>query len=224
MTDYLELLLERRQEEEEENREAPVLEPEGETFSGKRASKGAGKSPEPSPGGGARPGQGTVDHTGHVWSGPPVPESTAFRPAASGETGRPRRPEPAVEPLEQRLEQVPDALAERAEGQTPAAPDPSGLPPAQGPVSDASYLERLAQRTDSAIGGAEGPARRTDLPAGAEGLARRLAQASLATAAAPARVVFDGDSGPAPAAVDWEAFDRQLERDARRYDGGLGLY
>lgn len=220
MTDYLELLLERWQEEEEENREAPVLEPEGGNFSGNRAPKGAGEGLEPSPGDGARAGQGTVNHTGHVWSGPPVPESTASRPAASGETDRPRQPETAGELLEQRLEQVPDVLAGRA----PAAPDPSGLPPAQGPVSDASYLERLAQRTDSAIGGAEGPARRTDLPAGAEGLARRLAQASLATAAAPARVVFDGDSGTAPAAVDWEAFDRQLERDARRYDGGLGLY
>lgn len=218
MTDYLELLLERRQEEEEENREAPVLEPEGETFSGKRPSKGAVKSPEPSPGGGARPGQGTAGRRGHAWSGPPIPE--ASRPAASGETVWPRRPETAGELLEQRLEQVPDALTGRAQGQTPAAPEPSGLPP----VSDASYLDRLAQGTGSAIGGAEGPARRTDFPGGAEGLARRLAQASLATAAAPARVVFDGDSGTAPAAVDWEAFDRQLERDARRYDGGLVLY
>lgn len=184
MTDYLELLLERRQREDEEDRWALTLGPEERAFPGKRESKGTGAGPEPSTESGAQGWVADMDH-GPVRAGAAGPGFTASKPRA----------ETAGELLVRRLELVQDALAGRAEGQAPAVPDISGLPPMRG--------------TASAAG---------------EGLARRLARISLASTPAPARVLFDGDAGPAPAAGDWEAFDQQLERDARRYDGGLGLY
>lgn len=184
MTDYLELLLERRQKEEDENWDVPALGPEDEAFPRKRESKGTGAGPEPSTESGAQGWVADMDH-GSVRAGAAGPSFTASKPRA----------ETTGELLVRRLELAQDALAGRAEGQAPAVPDISGLPPMRG--------------TASAAG---------------EGLARRLARMSLVSAPAPARVLFDGDAGPAPAAGDWEAFDQQLERDARRYDGGLGLY
>lgn len=195
MTDYLELLLERWQEDEE-NRESLALGPEGGTFPGEKGPKESGEDLEPSVGGRTRTEQGAVDPMASAGAGAPALRSAAPRPIGPGDVGRPRRPRTAGALLEQRLQLVRDALAGGAEGPAPA-------------VSERS---------------APLPVRRTALTAGAEGLSRRLAQASLASAAAPARVVFDGDPGADPAAADWEAFDRLLERDARRYDGGLGPY
>ena len=195
MTDYLELLLERWQEDEE-NRESLALGPEEGTFHGEKSPKKFGEDPEPSVGGRTRTEQGAVDPMAPAGAGAPALRSATPRPIGPGDVGRPRRSGTAGALLEQRLQLVRDALAGGAEGPAPA-------------VSERS---------------APMPVRRTDLTAGAEGLSRRLAQVSLASAAAPARVVFDGGPGADPAAADWEAFDRLLERDARRYDGGLGPY
>lgn len=195
MTDYLELLLERWQEEEE-NRRILALEPGGGTFPRKRNPKESGKDPEPFVGGGTRTEQGTVDPMAPAAAGTSALRPAAPSPMGPGVVGRPRRTETTGELLEQRLASTPDALAGGEEGPAPALSESTELP----------------------------PVRRTAPSVRAEGLTRRLAQASLASAAAPARVVFDGDSGADPAAADWEAFDRLLERDARRYDGGLRPY
>lgn len=96
-------------------------------------------------------------------------------------------------------------------------------------------LERALGRAVDALDRAEnGPGRTSELPelsaqwpavssSGAAGLARRLAQAALATPPEAARTLFAVEEKSAPSA-GWEEFDRRLERDARRYDGGIELY
>lgn len=196
MTDYLELLLERRQEEDEEDREVLTLGPENEAFPRKREPRGTGEDLEAPSESQTRKEREPAGPMAAAQAGAPALRSAAPRPNGSGSGVTRRRPGTAGELLEQRLELAQDALAGRAEGPAPAVPESAGPLPGRG----------------------------TALAAGAEGLARRLAQMSLAATPAPARVVFDGDAGTDPAAADWEAFDRLLERDARRYDGGLGLY
>lgn len=59
---------------------------------------------------------------------------------------------------------------------------------------------------------------------GAASLLRRLRAASLPEGLSARRAeVFREESVRAPEA-DWEEFDRRLERDARRYDGGMGIF
>lgn len=104
----------------------------------------------------------------------------------------------AGEDLEQALSRAVDALPERTEDRTRVHGEAelSALP-----AQDAAF----------------------PLSAGAAGLEQRLSQAALA-AAAPARAVFREEAEGTPPPADWEEFDRRLERDARRYDGGLGMY
>ena len=102
--------------------------------------------------------------------------------------------------------------------------------------SDGAVLEQALGRAVDAMdtagrGAARGTAGLSRLPGralppsgGAAALAVRLSQAALASAAPAVRAVFDTvEEAPSPG-TDWEEFDRRLERDARRYDGGLGMY
>lgn len=138
------------------------------------------------------------------------------------------------------------AIARKIAGIWPAAGETVGLRPAVSreiaggrsatPRETAGdSLERALDRAVDALDRAEnGPGQTSELPelsaqwpavssSGAAGLARRLAQAALATPPEAARTLFAVEEKSAPSA-GWEEFDRRLERDARRYDGGIELY
>lgn len=139
------------------------------------------------------------------------------------------------------------AIARKIAGIWPAAGETVGLRPANaGETAGTGFvppretagdsLERALGRAMDALDRAEnGPGRTSELPelsaqwpavsssGSAAGLARRLAQAALATPPEAARTLFAVEEKSAPSA-GWEEFDRRLERDARRYDGGIELY
>ena len=182
MTDYLELLLERRRDEDEEQDVLRLGAEEG--FPGKRGRK----KPEEDLGGPGRDG------------------SALSGSAADRLTGRADSP---------------------ADFAAPVPPADAGPGDAVRRKTGRAALDRAVEQADALDGGETGQA--GPLPAadgwtgGAAGLAGRLSQAAL-SAAAPARTVFESTEDTASAGADWEEFDRRLERDARRYDGGLGIY
>lgn len=190
MTDYLELLLERRREEDEEQ-DVLRLDAEGETavFSPRAKKREAAVSPE-----------GSVEN-GII---PDMPEGRLYLPEAAAD----------------RLRQT--AAPEDFDAPAPRSPAGPGTAPRRKTAGTA--LDRAVEQAKDALGAGRQAA---PLPAGegggAEGLARRLSQAALA-AAAPVRTAFQSVEDGPPAGTDWEEFDRRLERDARRYDGGLGIY
>lgn len=60
--------------------------------------------------------------------------------------------------------------------------------------------------------------------AGSAALPRRLSDAALAVPPPPAQSFLALDSDQLSPSADWDEFDRRLERDARRYDGGVHLF
>ena len=85
-------------------------------------------------------------------------------------------------------------------------------------------LVRVVQAGERSLYWLESSDGRQTPAAGAAALERRLTEQSLAAAAAPARTLFVPETDAAGSAADWDEFDRRLERDARRYDGGMGIY
>lgn len=173
-------------------------------------------------------------------------EQDVLRLGAGGETAassqKPERREEAPSP-EGRVENgnvldmpegrqyLPEAAADRLRQTTgpeafdaPVLPETAGPGPAPRRKTAGAALDQAVEQAKDVLGAGRQAA---PLPAGegggAEGLARRLAQAALA-AAAPVRTAFQSVEDGPPAGTDWEEFDRRLERDARRYDGGLGIY
>lgn len=197
MTDYLELLLERRREEEEEQ-DVPRLDAE-EAF----PRKWGREKPKGGSGSSGRSRRASLEtRPASLETRPDMREVSGMgAPAAAvltetaGAWAAPRR-ESAGAVLEQALGRAVDAMDTAGRGAARGTAGLSGLP-----------------------GRAPEPA-----PGGAAGLAVRLSQAALASAAPAVRAVFDTvEEAPSPG-TDWEEFDRRLERDARRYDGGLGMY
>lgn len=239
MTDYLELLLERRQEEDEE-RESLRLGAEGKGSFSRRSRTVRGESPE-RPGGAGTNLLGTAADMGAdmpPFSGPALPQAGGIGAALRRKTAW---DEPEQAP-EQTLEQTLGRTLGRTPGWTPGrAADALDAPEAEG-IGDAprrktawDALEQALGRIADALGEAERDGPRHGLSGlseagtvspsgGAAGLARRLSHAALASAAAPARTVFDSVAEEGTPAADWEEFDRRLERDARRYDGGIGIF
>lgn len=207
MTDYLELLLERRQEEDEE-RESLRLGAEGKGSFSRRSRTVRGESPE-RPGGAGTNLLGTAADMGAdmpPFSGPALPQAGGIGAALRRKTAW---DEPEQAP-EQTLEQTLGRTLGRTPGWTPGrAADALGEAERDGPRHGLSGLSEAGTVSPSG---------------GAAGLARRLSHAALASAAAPARTVFDSVAEEGTPAADWEEFDRRLERDARRYDGGMGIF
>lgn len=209
MTDYLELLLERRREEDEE-RESLRLGAEEEGAFSLRGRTGRGENPEQPGGTGTNLLETAADTRGRAaemlpFAGADLPET--------GEIGAVPRGKTALDALEQALSRAVDALGGAEEdGLRPGLPELSGEDAVYPSDREAGAAQRLSGE------GAAFPS------GGAAGLARRLSQAALASAAAPARTVFDAGTEEGPPTADWEEFDRRLERDARRYDGGIGIF
>lgn len=205
MTDYLELLLERRREEDEEKESLRLDAEEAAVF----AQKGAAKN-----------GQDTPRQDRTEWEGLPKLSGgwgTYLPGTAMGERGT------------ETPQRFGTALARAGE---------AGSAPRRGTATAWNALEEALGRVGDTLGGAEAERRRSalfGLPGGDAGLpsggaaelAGRLSWAALASAAAvpvTRRAVFDEGTREGVPTADWEEFDRRLERDARRYDGGLGVY
>lgn len=190
MTDYLEPLLEQRDEDGEEG-EAPALD---ETFPRKWRARAApegpdGPVPSAAPGGYAAAFSAEDGGAAETWEGLSAPDP--------------------LSPAEER------AGASAALAQTPAEETPRRGADTSGPEggrggSGAAGLSD-ALRESGGAGGA------------ASSLLRRLRAAAPEALPARRAAVFQEEPVSAPEA-DWEAFDRRLERDARRYDGGLEPY
>lgn len=207
MKDYLELLLARRQEEDEETLTLAVREPE--ELPVRRSTRSAApREPEAAEG---LPESGPAGLTG-----PAAPEAVAVSgpgpvtPGSAAVAGSgPRRLSAGWVLLEEQLERAADAL-DRVRGNTGDAPAPEG---------EAVRFSRAPEESAGRTGRRPG-----DLDAGAAGLARRLARTALASAPPPVPDLSGGMVQDAPASDGWAEFDRRLERDARRYDGGMGMY
>lgn len=229
MTDYLELLLEQQEGEEEEDAEAPALGTEGED-SPRRGGRQEGPPPDTAAADAGR--QGAVETARRATSAPeseteelpdlpgPAPKQKELLPSAAFALGQETLPHPA------------GAVSRQGEVlpyPTGAAPEQLGemQAPARRKTAGEMLEQALGRAADALERGVRGGAGRTAALAretgGAAGLARRLSEAALSEAA-PARTVFAAEMINASPAGDWEEFDRRLERDARRYDGGMGIY
>lgn len=173
-----------------------------------------------------------------------MPADSPLPPAGAALPGREAAPPLSpVLPKETPELPLPAALSRRAEAGLLGRAAPA--PREAGGRENAGYRKTAGEMAEQILGGlpdalAEPMADSGPLPGaeltglftpgavpaagGAAGLARRLARASLASAAAPARAAFDAPEPVPSEGMDWEEFDRRLERDARRYDGGMGMY
>lgn len=158
-------------------------------------------------------------------------------------------PETVIGPLSARAARgIWSAIARKIAGIWPAAGETVGVRPTDAgetagtgfavprKTAETSLERALVQAVDALERVENGPARTPDVPglsaqwpavssSGAAGLARRLTQAALAAPPETARTLFAAEPGEKTApSAGWEEFDRRLERDARRYDGGIELY
>ena len=206
MTDYLELLLERRREEDEEKESLRLGAEEAAVV----------------------PPKSTAE------SGPDIPRQVR--------TGWEGRPELSVgrEPY------LPGAAIGRRTAGTPGLfgailtqAGEIGAAPRGRTAAARDALEEALGRAEDVLGGPEGDgrgqpglsglsARDAGVPSGgAAALARRLSRAAASepgVVPAARRAVFDEGTRESAPGADWEEFDRRLERDARRYDGGMWVY
>lgn len=207
MTDYLELLLARR-ENGEEVHEALKLDAADDGFPAKKRARAGQTAAQSGPGQGL--GQAPV-RRGAGAASSPLAEETPTPRLAAGWT-----------------ESVPETERTGADGDMPPLlhPKQDVMPFARETLErpdreGAQYMRKLLTPPEE-LPGQGGEVNR---PAGgAAALERRLTERSLSSAPAAARTVFAPEAEPATPAADWEEFDRRVERDARRYDGGMGLY
>lgn len=212
MTDYLELLLERREEEEEEQ---DVLRLGGEeTFPGKRAAAGDGAAPA------ADGGDADAPPVAEEWQpeglgAQQLQEGPAAQQAQDGPVTEQMRDGPGAkwmrdDPGTEWMQAGQGTRWVRADRKTGQGAETAAEAGTQRPMERFSPMLPAAGKAFSA--------------AGAAALERRLAEQSLAASAPPARTVFVREADGAGPAAGWDEFDRRVERDARRYDGGVGLY
>ena len=229
MIDYLERLLERLQEDEtieqdvlrldEESKPAPP--PKRRTGGGKAQSSPA----EPPRSGPAAPAAGS----GQTMDA--FPETTSAAPGSA----------PAMDAFLQTASAAAAARAGAVSYPLPPHTLPGGAAdaPAARPPAGVSLVRTLDQVVDVLARTADPPPRTPGLPgsspewpasspapsaAGSAALARRLSDAALAAPPPASRPLFALDSDQLPPSADWDEFDRRLERDARRYDGGVHLF